>query len=133
MHRKYDLPGAQPECISLKYETTGLLGGDAGHGSRARLTFDLNQCTGVFEFEVGGNLGLLSGLSGMSVIAKGDWEIRSLELAIIRLAAYLMDFDADQAHESGDPEVMRAAYILRGAIGAIDQYYNSEEELNVVD
>lgn len=83
-----DIEADQPEHVALRFLTSGPQGGDSGHGGHAELTFGVEsgdfECTIEREDET-------RRLTGISFMARGDWEIESLERAIVKLAFEIVD------------------------------------------
>jgi hypothetical protein len=78
-----DIVGEQPEHISLRFITSGPQGGDSGHGAEAELTIAVES--GEYELAIKRDERTRQ-LSEATFMARGDWEVNSLEESIVRLA-----------------------------------------------
>lgn len=74
--------GVIPEEPTLRFTTTGPMGGDAGHGSNATLEIVVDG--GAYQVDV--DKDQHGDIRRVAFTAMGDWEIHGLETTIVKLA-----------------------------------------------
>lgn len=80
---RVDITPHMPEQLSLKFLTTGGMGGDAGHGGHAVLEAYAEN-GGVYSFTPA-----MTSPEGAMITAEGDWELQGLAAALVLLGRIL--------------------------------------------
>ncbi|MDD2462497.1 MAG: hypothetical protein PHI97_00705 [Desulfobulbus sp.] len=81
-----------PEQCKVSFTSTGLMGGDSGHGANASLVFSENGSNMNIQVDLyfqNGNQESFSDLKEISITTFGDWEVEGLAKALIDLGEKL--------------------------------------------
>jgi len=95
---KLDYYPDMPEQVRMELETTGLMGGDAGHGGWTNVRFSCDSETIIVEVEDRfGNKHRADDLRAVSVRVEGDWETTGMLEALAKVGLQVMRLQNEES------------------------------------